>query len=58
MTPCPAIAVGKRVDRFKLVVHHGESDQRVDVLGFVNIALPISELVTQKCLALGRRVNY
>ena len=45
------------MDRLELVVHDGKTNQRVDLLGLVNVALPVGELAPQNVRSLRRRVD-
>ena len=38
-------------------MHDGKSEQRVDLLGLVNAALPIGQLAAEDVLSLWRRVD-
>jgi hypothetical protein len=42
-----AVAVGEGMDSFELVVHHGQSDQRVNIFCLVDVAFPIRQFVAQ-----------
>ena len=53
----PAVSVDERVDRLELIMHDRKADQRVDVLGLVNVSLPIGELAPENVLSLRRRVD-
>lgn len=46
------IAINERMDRLELVVHHGQADQRIDIVCFMDIALPVGQLVPEQLLSL------
>ncbi len=56
--PGAAVAIGKRVDGFELVVRRDHADERIDRLLLMNEALPVGQLLAQQRLALRRRVDH
>lgn len=55
---CAAIAVDKRMDRLKLIVPHGKTDQWVDLFCCMNVVFPICQFVAQQRLSFMRRIDY
>lgn len=40
------------MDRLELVVHHGQAHQRIDIVCFMDVALPVGQLVPEQFLSL------
>lgn len=52
-----AVAVGGGVDRLELIIRHSESNQRVYIDRFVDLACPVDELIEQQVFDFGRRIR-
>ena len=53
----PAVSVDKQVDCLKLIMHDGKPVQWVDLLGLVNVTLPVGQFASENVLSIGRHVN-